>query len=232
MRASKIVFVIGLILLILGVFIFLVPMSTETWDHKEEPLVEEVLTVPGGLSLLASPKIGFIPEGSRNIEVNGIAKELNAKTFDLYVFNKRNYELWIANASYQAYVQARDISSYTLAFSPTRDDVVNLLYFVVVNRNPILGPNVSVEFSVKMSWDERSYAAVLGGFVLGGFLGGLGFLLIIVSAIMVFVFGRGKQRQIQSTPARQLVKGSFCVNCGASVPDNVKFCPACGFPKS
>jgi len=232
MKASKVVFAIGLVLLVLGVIIALAPMSTETWDHKEQALVDQVLTVPAGIYQIASPNFVLIPDGSKNIMVSGTARELTGKSFDLYVFSKRNYELWVANASYQTYAQASDVSSYSVAFSPTREDVINVLYFVVVNKNPFSGPSLSVEFSIKMTWDERSYSTVLGGLVLGGFLGGLGFLLIIVSAVMAFVFGRGKQKQIQSTAAGQVVKGRFCVNCGASVPDNVKFCPACGFPKS
>lgn len=231
MRVSKAVFVIGLILLVLGVVIALAPMSTETWDHKEQPFVEEVLTVSAGFSLFPFQKIVLIPESSKNIAVSGTVRELNGKNFDFYIFNKRNYELWVANASYQGYGQAKDTSSYSVAFSPTRDDAINVLYFVVVNKNPFLGPSVSVEFSIKISWDERSYSTVLGGLVVGGFLGGLGFLLIIVSAVMAFVFGRSKQKPIQSSPVSQVAAGRFCTVCGASIPGNVKFCTACGLPR-
>jgi hypothetical protein len=223
-------FVIGLVFLGLGAVIAFAPMSSDTWDHKEQPLVEQVLTIPGGWYQFPLQDIAVIPEGSRSIIVSGTVRELNGKTFDLYIFNKRNYELWVANASYQAIVQARGVSSYAVGFSPTRDDVLNALYFVAVNKNPLLGPSVSVEYSIKISWDERSYNAVLGGLVVGGFLGGLGFLLIIVSAVMAFIFGRGKEKTIHPSPVSQTIAGRFCTVCGASIPDKAKFCPACGLP--
>jgi len=53
-----------------------------------------------------------------------------------------------------------------------------------------LGLSISVEYSIKISWSERSYAQVLGGLVLGMLLGGSGFVLIVVSAVMKLFFKR------------------------------------------
>ena len=72
----------------------------------------------------------------------------------------------------------------------TREDVASALYLVAVNKNPVLGPSISVEYSIKISWSERSYATALGGLVLGMILGGFGFVLVVVSAAMRLVFKR------------------------------------------
>jgi len=232
MRASKAIFLVGLVLLLVGVSVALIPLSTETWLQKEQPYIDQVLTVTAGSYSFPAPQVYYLPEGSKEIAVSGTVRELRGQKFDLHIFNKRNYELWVANASTQAYAEAKDVSSYFLAFSPTRDDVSNGLYFVVVNRNPILGPDVSVEFSVKISWTERSYAAIFGGFVLGIFLGGIGFLLIIASAVMRFVFGRDREKAAASFAGGLVQATKFCANCGARVPADTKFCSVCGSPRS
>jgi len=71
--------------------------------------------------------------------------------------------------------------------------VTNVLYLVAVNKNPVLAPSISMEYSIKISWSERSYAQVLGGLVLGMLLGGLGFILVVVSAVMRFAFKPQKE---------------------------------------
>jgi len=38
--------------------------------------------------------------------------------------------------------------------------LANALYLVAVNKNPALGPSISVEYSIKISWSERSYASL------------------------------------------------------------------------
>jgi hypothetical protein len=190
MKASKILFVIGLLVLVVGIVIAIIPTAVETWQKKEQPLVESVITVLGGGHLFPLQNLVFMAEGSKDILVSGTVRELKGVRFDFYAFNKKNYELWVAKASYKSYVEVKDVSSYSVSFSPTREDVASALYLVVVNKNPVLGPTISVEYSIKISWSERSYAQVLGGLVLGMILGGFGFMLIVVSAVMKFVFKR------------------------------------------
>jgi len=144
----------------------------------------------GGSHLFPLQNFVYIPEGSKDILVSGTVRELKGGRFDFYAFNKKNYELWVAKASYKAFVEVKDVSSYSLSFSPTRDDVANALYLVAVNRNPVLGSSISVEYSMKISWSERSYGTALGGLVLGMILGGFGFVLVVVSAAMRLVFKR------------------------------------------
>jgi hypothetical protein len=190
MKASKILFVVGLLLLVAGIIIVVIPSTVETWQRKEQTLVDSVITVLGGGHLFPIQNFILMPEGSKDILVTGTVRELKGGRFDFYAFSKKNYELWVAKASYKVFVEAKDVSSYSVSFSPTREDVTNALYLVVVNRNPVLGPSISVEYSIKISWSERSYSQVLGGLVLGMLLGGFGFLLIVISAAMKFVFKR------------------------------------------
>lgn len=210
MRASKVLFAIGLVLLLIGIGIAILSTSVERLEHKEQTLLETVLTVPAGFRLFPAGSFLYLPEESQNIVVNGTVKELYGRTFDLYVFNDSNYRLWQANMPYQAYVEAKDISSYSMTFSPSREDVKNLLYFVAVNKNPILGPDISVEYSIKISWNEKSHVNALSDLVLGSLFGGVGFLLIIVSAVMKVVFQRQEKEKI-SRPIRH------CSRCGTAL---------------
>jgi len=190
MKASKILFVIGLLVLVVGIVIAIIPTTVETWQKKEQTLMDSVITVLGGNHLFPIQNFVFMPEGSKDILVSGTVRELKDGRFDFYTFNRKNYELWVAKASYKAFVEVKDVSSYSLSFSPTREDVANGLYLVAVNKNPVLGPSISVEYSIKISWSERSYAQALGGLVLGLVLAGFGFVLIVVSAVMKLVFKR------------------------------------------
>jgi len=190
MKASKILFVIGLLVLVVGIVIAIIPTTVETWQKKEQPLADTVITVLGGGHLFPLLNLVFMTEGSKDILVSGTVRELKGGRFDFYAFNKKNYELWVAKASYKAFVEVKDVSSYSLSFSPTREDVASVLYLVAVNKNPVLGSSISVEYSIKISWSERSYATALGGLVLGMILGGFGFVLVVVSAAMKLVFKR------------------------------------------
>jgi len=100
----------------------------------------------------------------------------------------------------------------------------HVLNFVVVNKNPFLGPNISVEFSIKISWTERSYAAAAGGFILRTLLGGLGLVLVIVAAAMRFVFGRDRGNTTQPSLAGRVAIGSFrndsCCYCYCRCSDD------------
>jgi len=238
MKASKALFVIGLLILVLGIVIIVIPMTVETWEQKEKPLVNTILTVPGGMSFFPLQNLIFMLEGSRNILVSGTVRELKGATFDLYAFDKRNYELWAAKASYKAYVEVKDVSSYSLSFSPTREDVTSLLYLVAVNKNSILGPSISVEYSIKIAWSERSYSAFLGGLFLGILLGGLGFVLIIVSAVVKVVFERREKEKISEpvAPATRAApisepKAKHCRECGTALTPigttGKSLCPKC-----
>jgi uncharacterized membrane protein len=224
MRVSKGLFMVGLVLLFIGIANAVLSASVERWEHKEQTFLERVLTVPAGLSLFPTESFLSLPEESKDIVVNGTVKELHGGTFNLYVFNSRNYQLWQANMPYQAYVEAKNISSYSMTFSPSREDVKYLIYFVAVNKNSVPGPDISVEYSIKISWDEKIHVHALSGLVLGSLFGGIGFLLIIVSYIVKVAFKRQDREKI----IRPI---EYCSRCGTVLTSigvtGKSFCSKC-----
>jgi hypothetical protein len=46
--------------------------------------------------------------------------------------------------------------------------------------------DITVRYTIEASWEERSYAAVLGGMLAGGVLAGLGLLLLIAAAVLKY----------------------------------------------
>ena len=104
MKTSEILFVIGLLVLVMGVVIAIIPTTVETWQKKEQPLADTVITVLGGGHLFPLLNLVFMTEGSKDILVSGTVRELKGGRFDFYAFNKKNYELWVAKASYKAFV--------------------------------------------------------------------------------------------------------------------------------
>ena len=108
--------------------------SVQGQVSKKEKLVQEVATVypqSDYWPLALAP--WYIPEGAYDVLVNGTVNELKNRSFDFYSFNKLNYERWKANASYQTYVNAKNVTTYSFSFSPTRQDVVEGLRLVVSN---------------------------------------------------------------------------------------------------
>ena len=99
---------------------------------KEEELVHEVAKIPQ-LYNYSALGLAYVPEGASDIIVSGMIKELKNRAFDFYAFNKLNYERWQAGVSYQAYVEAKKVTAYSLSISPTREDVNDGLRLVVSN---------------------------------------------------------------------------------------------------
>lgn len=99
---------------------------------KEEELVHEVAKIPQ-LYNYSALGLAYVPEGASDIIVSGTIKELKNRAFDFYAFNKLNYERWQAGVSYQAYVEPKKVTAYSLSISPTREDVNDGLRLVVSN---------------------------------------------------------------------------------------------------
>lgn len=132
MRIPKILFMVGVVLLVVGIAVTVIPATVERWEHKEEKLVHEIATVPPLFDYFPLA-LKYIPEGSTNIKVAGTVKEVKNRQFDFYVFNKQNYDRWMAKITYEAYVEAKQVTSYSFSFSPTRGEVIEGLYLVVSN---------------------------------------------------------------------------------------------------
>jgi hypothetical protein len=48
--------------------------------------------------------------------------------------------------------------------------------------------DISVQYDITVTWEERSYSQVLGGLFLGGGLIALGGILMIAAAVVKYVF--------------------------------------------
>jgi hypothetical protein len=133
MRAPKILTIIGLLIIILGVAFAVFPLTTEVWTPKSSPLVEEVSTVYAQSSYYPLALSPYIPKESRRLVINGTVESLKGHTFDLCILNKVNYEKWKANAPYEVYLQAKNVSSRSFSFTATKEDLDDGLRFVVLN---------------------------------------------------------------------------------------------------
>lgn len=133
MRIPKILAIIGLAAIILGVALAVVPTTTEVWTPESGTLVKEVASVHPQSDYYPLALAPYIPQESRNLVVNGTVIELKGRTFDFYIFNRVNYESWKAEAPYEAYLQAENVSSHSFSSSATREDVSEGLRFVVMN---------------------------------------------------------------------------------------------------
>jgi len=133
MRVPKVFAIIGLVVIILGMALAVIPTTIEVWIPKSGTLTEDIATVHPQLDYYPLALAPYISQESRNLEVNGTVKELKGRTFDFYVFNKVNYERWKAEASYETYFQAENTSSCVFSFAATREDLSAGLRFVALN---------------------------------------------------------------------------------------------------
>lgn len=79
-----------------------------------------------------------------NIEITGTVRELNGMRFNLYAFDKHNYELWNAGANYKTMENRENVSSYNFTLHPTYNQVKEGIRLVVSNK--ILQKRHKVEF--------------------------------------------------------------------------------------
>jgi len=142
------------------------------------------------------------------VYVSGTATESGGHAFNLYFLDKENFEKWKAGLPFDAYFKGTGSSSYTFSFTVPPEKSTKEVYYVVERvgepkpgapelrvfisskktyEKPV---DIEVSYRVEMSWEERSYAPVLGGLVLGGGLLLLGIVLLIAAAILRFVFKR------------------------------------------
>ncbi|MBS7633306.1 hypothetical protein KEJ15_06795 [Candidatus Bathyarchaeota archaeon] len=133
MKVPKIMAIIGIVVIVLGLVIAIVSTTTEVWNPKSDTLAREVATVYSQSHYWPLLRPQYIPEESRNLMINGYVEGLKGRTFDLYVFNKVNYELWKAGAAYKAYLEAINVTSHSFSMPVRREDVGEGLRLVVSN---------------------------------------------------------------------------------------------------
>ncbi|MEM2930384.1 MAG: hypothetical protein QW797_05945 [Thermoproteota archaeon] len=170
----KILFIAGLIILIMGVIIAIIAPGAATWEPKSKTLVDrETLAVSAGWKTKSAKliekvltvsfstydyELGLTPflfTDGKDFVIIGSAVEQSSpkRTFNFYIFDNVNFELWKAGASYKAYYEDKGKTSVSFTFSiASKTDVPNSFYFVVegVNTKPTVLVNATI------SWTEKS----------------------------------------------------------------------------
>jgi len=93
----------------------------------------------------------------------------------LYLIVKRE----VSNVDLKVYVEG------TAKYSSTKGYELSVL----VNTERVYAEpvDINVRYHAEASWERRTYAHVFGGFILGRLLAGLGFVLLIASAVVKYV---------------------------------------------
>jgi len=179
MRVSvpKILFILGVILLVVGIVIGLAAPATATWKPKSRTLAdEETLTVSAGWTsksdelieeVLTVPTwstydygLGFKPwiyREAKDFVIDGTAVEQSSPQlwFNFYIFDSVNFDLWKAGKAYTTYFYAEGKTTVSFTFSiASEDDVPDTFYFVVEEYTIAVKPTVRVNATI--SWVEKA----------------------------------------------------------------------------
>ncbi|MEM3424912.1 MAG: hypothetical protein QXI42_03720 [Thermoproteota archaeon] len=182
----KTVFMAGLILLLLGAVAAIMAPADYGWRLRSQILVDgETVSVSAGWKT-GSVKLveqllrvetplkydacwGAVPPFFREetgFVVTGSAVEQSSprKPFNLYVFDRVNFDLWRTGSSYKAYCEVKGEASASFSFSiASKENLPDVIYFVVEGHEPGLGPTVLVNSTI--SWIERSSRTDSTGYV-------------------------------------------------------------------
>jgi len=180
MRISvMIIFIIGLIMFVIGSHLAIKALTTETWKSRSEVLAsEKALVVSAGWIsknenlidkiIVVDPYEGYdywfaykptITSEAKDFVISGRVIELSTPQiwFNFYIFDSNNFELWTVGGSYSAIYEARGRTSYNFKISiASKDNVPDILYFVVEKtvNVPVLNPKVRV--TINISWVEKA----------------------------------------------------------------------------
>jgi len=177
LRLTAVLFIIGILMLIGGIVLATAAPAGVTWqpnskvlasekpltvsprwNSKSQILINKPITVDTfgtyGSWLASAPTI---LEEAMNIVVLGTATEQSSpqKTFNFYVFNSANFDLWEAGSAYTAYYETVGKTSVDFTFSlATKDSVPAMFYFVVEEYASGVKPAVWVTAIIR--WTEKA----------------------------------------------------------------------------
>lgn len=169
MGVEKVVVALGVVLLILGALFMFAPASQEIWEPKSILLISATKDVSliGSQELLAH--YFLLPGNVRELKLRGYVKLVEGEPFSFEITNG------------EVYVGARGVSERSFEFPVQPEELRDGLWL------RIYPAKAKVSVRVEASWEERTYAHVLGGVVLGGLLGLLGVVILIVALILYVV---------------------------------------------
>lgn len=133
--------------------------------------------------LAPSPPI-IINGETKDFKIKGNATEINGNKFNFYIMDSSNYWYWVFNEPYTAIFEQKDATSVMFDKSVTSRQT---LYFVA--ENTLKNVDVSVSVNAELEWQEKAIIArTIGGWILGGVVAFIGFIVMLVSGIAVLVF--------------------------------------------
>lgn len=232
MRISKIIFVIGLVFLIIGILIAIAIPASVTWEPKTKALcTNEILNTSEIRNYdYYRPYFAFIISfgETKDFEVEGSIEEVSNYTFNFYIFNETNYNLWEADRAYDSYFEAENITSTAFSFTLSNKDSVSELYFLVENPEPYRSDRVA-KLTATVHWEEKAtLSGILGGLILGGIIALIGVILIIVGGIATLVFKPKSLKARPPKPPELKPETRICPHCGKTSSPDAKFCSYCG----
>lgn len=147
----------------------------------------------------------FAPRARVPVRITGRAEEATGRAINLYLLDKENFERWRAGLPFEAYFAGKGLPSYTVDITIPPEKIDKEVYYVVerVGKAGFDAPelkcyinlkkayeapeDITVSYRVEMTWEEVTYAHVLGGLFVGALLFGLGFLLLIAAALLKII---------------------------------------------
>jgi len=129
----------------------------------------------------------LIIEESKDFVLEGNALEVANKKFNFYILDSTNYWNWYEGKSYNAYFERKNVTSTSFSVSLSKEQATSTIYFVA--ENPLKDTDETVKFSATLKWNEKAtIAATIGGWILGGIIAFLGFIVIIIAGVAALVF--------------------------------------------
>jgi len=174
MKPPKILAIIGLVLLILGVMFFFFPATQEVWKEKSHVLLSETIDVSSIIGCSRMLTYLFLdPEDVRNLKITGYVEKVTGNNFSFQITDGK------------VYVEADNVMRYDFDFIVEPEELTDGLWLKIEPTE------TKVSIYAKATWEEKTYAHVLGGMVLGGILGFFG-LVALIAAFVLYLVRRPK----------------------------------------
>jgi len=227
MRKSLVGVLIGFLIFLAGIGLVIALPTSAPWETKTDQIAEgEVLETGWLLDYDYYCPYFFLHiygGETKDWTVSGTAVEAEGRSFNFYVFDKTNFDLWKGGATNtEAYVVRTSVTSVSFQFKIDDGSDVDDLYFVVHYPTTWLLPEERlVTVSATVQWQEKqTLGFVILGLFIGGILGLVGFVTVLVCGIYALATKETK------APLKEITR--VCPQCGRVLAEEVKFCPNCG----
>ncbi|MEM3829196.1 MAG: hypothetical protein QXP36_08295 [Conexivisphaerales archaeon] len=128
----------------------------------------------------------LIIEESKDFVLKGNVTEVGNHIFNFYIMDSDNYLNWFGGKAYVAYFEKKNVTSTSFSIPLTKDQATSAIYFVA--ENPLVDINETVKVSATLEWQEKAtIAATIGGWILGGIIAILGFIVIIIAGVLALI---------------------------------------------